>query len=301
MVQHRLNLRGELAYRRDNDPDRYLKLETVAYLKDARLQEEFFRLKLYRNRRLNRQRKVELYARSQRGFLPYDIYSLAELKGFAKSRKIPLPHGRLSASLLIRQLERADDDVTFPCFSDLPAELRQVVFAWYFASISREFPLLIFKQPPVTMVSRLFRHEALPLLYLLCTFELEIMICQSFPQDLYRVKKRPACVFEGHSYDFIENISMADIRLIKRLAITVQLFSFQQYVRLVLDFEGEGSASVQNASIRPGDERVPYHLANKLEVVVKRVAERKEVHKLKKADLRRLLGAVDRALRKWDT
>lgn len=300
MVQYRLNLRGELAYRRDNDPDHFWKLETAAYLKDARLQEEFFRLKLYRNPRLNRERKVELYARTQRGFLPYDVYSLAELKAFARERKIPLPHGRLSASLLICQLERADDDATFPRFSDLPPELRQLVFEWYFVSIAKERTLLIFKQPPVTRVSRLFRHEALPLLYRLCTFELEIMTCQSFPQDLYRVKKRPACVLEGHSHDFIENISMANIQLIKRLAITVQLFSFQQCVRLILDFEGEGSVSVQNASLQPGDERVPHRLADKLDVVVKRVAERKEVHKLKKTDVGRLLGAVDRALRKWE-
>lgn len=299
MVQYRLNLRGELAYRRNNDPDHYWKLETVAYLKDARLQEEFYRLKLYRNPRLNRQRKVELYARAQRGFLPYDIYSLFELKGFAKSRKISLPHGRLSASVLIQQLERADDNATFSRFSDLPPELRQVVFEWYFVSISQEFPLLTFKQPHVTMVSRLFRKEALPLFYRLCTFELEIMTCQSFPQDLYRVKKRPACVFEGHSYDFIENISMVDIQLINRLAITVQLFSFQQYVRLVLDFEGECSVSVQNASIRPGDEWMPRRLADKLGFVVRRVAEREGIHKLKKADVGRLLGAVDRALRKW--
>jgi len=300
MVQYRIDSRGHLAYRRDLDPDHYWKLETVAYLKDAPLDREILRLKLFRNPKLSKSRKIELCARAQRGSLPYDIYNLLELKDFARNRKIPSSHGRLSVPLLTRQLERADDDATFPRFSELPPELRQAVFEHYFASIAKERMNLVFKQPPATMASRLFRNEALPLFYRMCTFEVEIRTCRAIPQRGYDVYKRPACVLDRGSHDFIEHVSEEKFRLIRRLAITVQLFSFKQYVRMILDLEGEGSARVEKfESDRPGDEVVPKNLVKELDSVVKYVARRPEVQKLKKVDVENVLEAVDHGLQDW--
>lgn len=301
MVQYRLDLRGHLAYRPDLDPDHYWKLETVTYLKDTSLDHEFQRLKLYRNAHLSKQRKVCLCARAQQGYLSYDIYGLAELKDFARRRKIPLPHGRLTAALLVRQLERADKNTKFPRFSELPPELRQAVSEQYFASLAKERMKLVFKQPPVTMASRLLRTEALPLFYRMITFELEVRKCRSFPKDYYRVHKRPNWILDRGSGDLVDSISDENSRLIRRLAITLQPVTSRQHVRLMLEFEDEGGVTLEKFEfdwLRGGS--VVKRLVKESEAIVKDVVEREEVHKLKKADVERLQDAVDRVLNDWE-
>lgn len=123
----------------------------------------------------------ELYVRDQRGFISYDALAVNELLQFyhARIRDMPLggqtllKAGKPSKADLVKVLEEADANSSFHHFSDLPAELRVRVYTLYFGSIGvLDRPA----QPPITMVSRLLRKEALPVFYQTCTFKLDIAI-----------------------------------------------------------------------------------------------------------------------------
>lgn len=63
------------------------------------------------------------------------------------------------------QLEQADENATFDRFTDLPPEIRQLVFQHYMDStLANRKPKSIY-QPPLTMTSRMIRRETLPLFY----------------------------------------------------------------------------------------------------------------------------------------
>jgi hypothetical protein len=72
------------------------------------------------------------------------------------------------------QLEQADDDATFERLSDLPPELRATIYKHYFQSLDDSLARRGYKyQPPITLVSRQVRQEALPLFYEHSTFIME--------------------------------------------------------------------------------------------------------------------------------
>ena len=68
-------------------------------------------------------------------------------------------------------LEEADDDLLVERMVDLPAELRVRICELHLAGLSNGHAevSLRHKQPPVTMVSRLLRQEALHLFYSIFT------------------------------------------------------------------------------------------------------------------------------------
>ena len=117
----------------------------------------------------------ELYVRQQRGLLSYERFTARELKSFVVQRGLLLTATtKATVATLRAQLEQADEDATFDRFSDLPAELRQQIFKQYFDSFddSREGMSEPGGQPPITLVSRQTRLEALPLYYSRCHFRL---------------------------------------------------------------------------------------------------------------------------------
>ena len=111
-----------------------------------------------------------LYARCQRGLMSYEGLSLNELKLCVAQRALPpILDQKRTVSVLKAQLEQADDGTTFSRFSDLPPEIRQIIYNLYFKFIdtcgSRQK-----YQPPITLASRGIRHESLPLFYECCEF-----------------------------------------------------------------------------------------------------------------------------------
>ena len=114
----------------------------------------------------------ELYIRHQRGLLSYERLTARELKSFVKQRGLtPTLTKKPSLAILRAQLEQADDDATFDRLFNLPPELREQIFKQYFASFDNSRGDLLEDalepgcQPPITLVSKQIRLEALPLFY----------------------------------------------------------------------------------------------------------------------------------------
>ena len=110
----------------------------------------------------------ELYVRHQRGLISYEKVTVRELRSFAMQRGLTSTStAKPTKAILKAQLEQADDDATFDRFSDLPPELRQQIYKQYFASFNNS-PRGASEpggQPPITLVSKQIRLEALPLFY----------------------------------------------------------------------------------------------------------------------------------------
>jgi hypothetical protein len=79
---------------------------------------------------------------------------------------------KLSKTDLITQLESADEGEEFHRFFELPPELRNRVYTKCFEWLGLIPPT--FKQPPLLLVSRTTRREALPLLYRFAQFEIHL-------------------------------------------------------------------------------------------------------------------------------
>ena len=108
-----------------------------------------------------------LYIRCQRGLLSFEGLSLHELRHFATLRGIVVDPDA-TATIVKAQLEKADSEATFDRFTELPPEIRQIIFQYYFESLPSSERALRKYQPPITMVSRLIRAESLPLFYDCC-------------------------------------------------------------------------------------------------------------------------------------
>ena len=119
----------------------------------------------------SKSRLMVLFVRCQRGLPSYEGTPLRDLKRYAVQRALPPPAKReTTLGAAKARLEQADDEATFDRFSDLPPELRQMIYAFYFKSFHR-FGLSIHKnQPPITRASRETRRESLPLFYEYCDF-----------------------------------------------------------------------------------------------------------------------------------
>ena len=87
-----------------------------------------------------------------------------ELRFYASERGLTVPFTATKNSIKA-QLEQADDNATFDRFTELPPELRQIIFEYYMDStLANRRPKSIY-QPPLTMTSRMIREESLPLFY----------------------------------------------------------------------------------------------------------------------------------------
>lgn len=156
---------------RPNGPNRYWKLDSGTALSVSFLRSYLSEASFTTPKRITKSRLIELYIRCQRELLSYESLSLRELQNFAAQRAVPIGTKSTLHSLeaLKKLLEKADNEATFERFSELPPELRLMVFSHYFDSlVVRETPYK--HQPPITLVSRTLRRESLPLFYERCNF-----------------------------------------------------------------------------------------------------------------------------------
>ena len=118
----------------------------------------------------NKDRLLDLTTRCERGFPSYDKYSAKELKGFCEQRQLQIG-ATTKKDDFVRILEPADDSATFDRFLDLPAELRNTIYALQFETFGAiERPA----EPPITQVSRQLRQESLGLFHRTCVTLVEI-------------------------------------------------------------------------------------------------------------------------------
>jgi hypothetical protein len=112
-----------------------------------------------------------LFVRCQRGLPSYEGIPLRDLKRYAAQRALPPMDKKVTTLGAAKaRLEQADDEATFDRFSDLPPELRQMIYTFYYTS-SYRFGVSNHKsQPPITRASHETRRESLPLFYEHCGF-----------------------------------------------------------------------------------------------------------------------------------
>ena len=108
-----------------------------------------------------------LYDRCQRGLLSFEGLPLQDLSRFATLRGIVVDPDA-TATIVKAQLEKADNEATFDRFTELPPEIRQIIFQYYFGSLPSSERVPCKYQPPITMASRMIRAESLPLFYDYC-------------------------------------------------------------------------------------------------------------------------------------
>ena len=115
----------------------------------------------------------ELYIRSQRGLVSYEVMNLLELKLYIAQRGLPATFNQETTVASVKtQLEQADDETTFRLL-DLPPELRVQIYTHYFKSFvgTRANNQT---RPPITGACRLVRQESLPAFYAHCKFRLDM-------------------------------------------------------------------------------------------------------------------------------
>ena len=110
--------------------------------------------------------------RSDIGLLSYTTLTNNQLRDVIHARRIEtndLAGKKGNRSELIDILDHADNNRKFDKFTELPPELRNRVYEYYFAAF--EAPLHAPKQPPIALVNSLLRAETLPLFYATCVFD----------------------------------------------------------------------------------------------------------------------------------
>ena len=113
---------------------------------------------------------VAHHDRQARGVPNYGACLVKELKELIRARNIDVPKNTVRKAALIAELEKADENIKFTKFFQLPAELRTNVYEKYFEGLG-DLPLLP-HQPPALLASRQLRNEALPAYYSHSTFTL---------------------------------------------------------------------------------------------------------------------------------
>jgi hypothetical protein len=225
----------------------YWKLNSGVSLPNRRLRHRVRSMDLPTLRKTPASRVRELYIRFQRGLICYEGLSIRELRRFAAQRGLAVSTEatRNSFKALRAILEKADDDATFERFSDLPPELRQIVFLHYFDSLA-DRKVRYKRQPPITLVSRTLREEALPLFYERCEFtigavgDLRTIPCKLVP--------------DIHAASFLQNTAVEHFRRIKSL--NLEFHKLGICIRLDLNNKDDPvvSAQVQRASSEAADE-----------------------------------------------
>ena len=110
-----------------------------------------------------------LYIRRQRGLLSFEGLPFHELRQYATLRGIVVDPDA-TTTIVKAQLEKADNEATFNRFTELPPEIRQIIFQYYYESLPSSERAPHKYQPPITMASRMVREESLPLFYDCCGY-----------------------------------------------------------------------------------------------------------------------------------
>jgi hypothetical protein len=201
------------------DPNDYWKLQRADIRNASSLRNELQAKNFTVLRNTITRRLRALYVRCQRGLLSYEGLPLRELRLYVAQRGLSLPlDEKPTIGILKAQLEQADDENAFEHFSELPPELRQIIYSLHFESfVESESRSGLKYQPPITLASRNIRQESLPLFYECCDFKVQTRRPTRMDpqQDL-------TTVLLPQSKAFIDGISAENLAHIRHLAIDLR-------------------------------------------------------------------------------
>lgn len=241
-----------------------------------------------------RPQALENLYRSDRGLLSYYGMTAGQLRKIIKARKIEC-NERLGdrRRLLIRMLQAEDDDPKFQRFLNLPPELRNRVYEFYYADLTQ--PIYAPSQPPLTRTCRLLRQETLGMLYSTSTFLL------SFPRTLGTLQ------IPNQLGLFIYGTSSLNISAIRHLTIRVAPSHKTLDRGFIPEQEAELTLNVEFAA-EGLDHAVKYHFqlenspvknqrakraAGRAREIVRAIVARQGKNRLQKDDIFDLRRAVE--------
>jgi hypothetical protein len=115
---------------------------------------------------------------------------------FVKDRHIHIPHqldGKYAQSSLVQALLEADEDRTFTRFSELPPEIRLMVYEHYMCELGNDHDgrrmLSSPSHPPLARLNRTLRQEVLPLFYETFMFYMLFSNANTHPEFMPRSKE----------------------------------------------------------------------------------------------------------------
>jgi hypothetical protein len=217
--------------------------------------------------------RLEVLAeRCDRGHLSYEGYDVAQLRQFVKHRGLKMASpSKANKKQLVQHLEDADglndkfeDSREFPRFLELPPELRNAVYTFYFNALG-VIPQR-FSQPPLCKVSRELRAESLGLFYEHSTFSISMTRCLLTTGDV---------AINHQSKLFRDSILLPDFTRIKHLSIELEVGSFFSAVG-TWTIDLTSGMSTANSSCRRRQE---------MQQVVDDVMAREGPNKLRKSDI----------------
>jgi len=236
-------------------------------------------------------RLCALYAPYQRGLLSYELMPLRELKLYATQRALPITPGqKVTLTSLKTQLEQADEGATFR-LSELPPELRGLIFSYYFNSFVESDSPHLNCQPPITLVSRTIRQESLPLFY----------GCQNLGFDVFDLLRLPGSESISLSYStrtrqLLQHTTAEQFGWIRYLSVSSKMSDCD--VGLAIDLCNKRvpvEVFYHLCSARgflPHTQECADHLLSELNTFVRAIAAREGACKLRKSDLNQLHETV---------
>jgi hypothetical protein len=188
---------------------------------------------------------------------------------------------------------QADAERRFTNFVNLPAELRNLVYEFYVGDFGTErYPgdppvtlgLTCPVHPPLSRVSRMLRHEVLPIFYGQCAFRLML----EWSTGSGRLH------FTDGALLFLHTLSSKNVACLRRLEFACYLTDDSFYPRVSLL---KNEVVVQAVQPRPEDDvrPLPTPVQHALEEVAMRIREREEIN-LTLGDVYSMRDAIERNL-----
>lgn len=231
-----------------NDCNDYWKLGPPALSRVSEVKELLAKGKYYCQTNIDKKSVYQVFCRYQRGLLAYKRYNVANLRGFYRARAIPESQLR-SRAAVAHALEKADDDPTFAHLFDLPPEIRDMIYGFYYGShdTMHDYP----SQPPLTKTSKKLRSESLVRFYKHCVFPLQS--AWRLPVDLYASSNLSTPKFEMETPVMVKGITDKNFASIRRFFMqhSVAVCGRQLNLDIELDFSLRISSSAV-ISIRQG-------------------------------------------------
>jgi hypothetical protein len=222
-----------------------------------------------------------LAERCDRGHPSYEKYYVAQLRQFVKNRELKkkLP-SKANKKQLVQHLEDADvikdaveDSREFPRFHELPPELRNAVYTFYFKAL-KVVPQR-FSQPPLCTVSRVLRAESLTLFFEHSTFSL------SMTRPLLKIGD---AIINKQSKLLRDSILLSDFVRIKHLRVALEVGT---YLSVVGTWTIDLTTGKSTADVSRGQQQ-------EMQRVVDGIMARGGVNKLRKRDLEDFRSAWSR-------
>ncbi|KAK1048822.1 hypothetical protein LTR74_017456 [Friedmanniomyces endolithicus] len=159
----------------------------------------------------------ECLRRSNLGILSHHKLTIPELRERIKARKIDTTgfFPKLTTSSrqeLLSALDQADLNPKFEHFLQLPPELRNKIYADYYAGF--KMPLCAPSQPPLSHTCRQLRQESLPMFYATCKFEIRLRRTRIGPA--FRMKR---FMISDENVLFLHNTEPKYVATVRRLLV----------------------------------------------------------------------------------